>query len=190
SMSTVPMVRCQRGSDVSIEYCTFIGRVASTASMSKRAIGHNSNISTNPTVLRVNNSYIDGFLGGIEFNGTLGGTDEFVVTNSRINTYGNGGSISEDNSIISFTNCNAIICNNTLTGTSSTYSTSCALFVKNTMVSNTNTAIVAHGNSGSISGNTSAPFFHDARVTQTSSIKKSFNNTWGSVTTDPETNTH
>lgn len=182
SMSTQPMIRCNRGSELTVDCCVFIGRATSAISVSKRAIGYNSStVSTNGTHLTVQNSYIDGFLSSIEFDATLGALDILNVHDNTIRTLGDNAvsGLRENRYGISFTNCNAKINNNHHLGISATWGSSGFLYIKDTTVTDTDTSLHCTGNSGEIIGDSSAAFLYDGRTSQETDIKMVIDNPWG-----------
>lgn len=183
SMSTVPMIRCARGSDLFVYNCKFIGRALSPTDISYRVISYNTSTSSSRGCnLRFENNYIDGFESAIRFNTEdFGSLDSLIIQNNRINVLGGGATgTSEDRAAITTHNCNLLVKNNHITGTFTTWeSTSLLDFFTN---SNTDVVdIIIKDNTGGIIGYSGEPPLIQNTDRISENAKIILDNTWGNT---------
>lgn len=126
--SIEPLVSLEEGAHLFCENVRFLGKTVYTAgaisNITSHAIKTNSAVpSSTGTILRIHNSFIDGFAVPVQFSAAGGVNDQFKVTTSLIRGYGflnNSFVAASNNTILKFNACNALIADNYCFGYSST----------------------------------------------------------------------
>jgi len=185
SLQTVPFVRCERGSDLTIDNCQFIGKVETGPNaVTHRVVGYTGAASLNGTTLQFLNSFADGVKSLVEFDATLGAPDRLVIENNRFRTFGDGiNADSESTYAVSFTNCNCTIANNHHVGVNSTYQAHGFAFIKDFAVADSSTYISITGTTGGVDStlsDTNTLIFDDRTVKN--EIQTVALNSWGPPT--------
>lgn len=159
TMQTVPMISCEKSSNLICEEVRFVGRVnyGGPAARGKtlRAIGGYSSGGTTQTGLTIKRCYFDGMATTIDFSPGGGDIDHLVVEKCRARIFGTEDSAStdpENNCFVSFTQCNATLVNNYCVsennGGLSVDNTARYLFVMQDSAGTSNIHVVIVGNSG------------------------------------------
>lgn len=116
------LIEQEAGSHVVCNDVYFVGRFASTSSITCHAIKLNNSIpASSGTILTINNCFIDGFSVPISFLSLSGNQDYLEVFNSKIRAHGylNGNALSgDDNCFILSNDANISVKNNYLYGNS------------------------------------------------------------------------
>src|SRR5690606_28609352 len=142
TLITTAMIRCNRGTDLNIDGCYFIGKAVNTTNITNRIVDYNTGSTTKSTILTMRNSYVDNVASVIEFSAQLGAKDFLTVENNRFYTYGTGvGASALDTCAISSSNCNITVSNNYHRGVYATWGAKYFIHVTTDFVSDTATSI-------------------------------------------------
>lgn len=176
ALITTAMIRAQRGSDLTLDGCFFIGKAVSTTNITNRVVEHITGATSKSTILTVRNCYADNVASVIEFSAALGVKDHLTVESNRFYTYGTGVSASAvDRCAISSTNCTLTVKNNYHRGLFTTWGATYFIHIVGTFVSDSGTDFNLFGNHGGIDGGGSPIFINNEPMS--SNIAK--HNTWG-----------
>lgn len=194
SMSTVPMVQCERSSHLTCDYVRFIGRVnngaVSARTKTLKAVGYTTGGSTGSTLV-LENCYFDGLKIGFDFTPGNGDIDFLTVNRCRARTFGSesdpGDTSYASNCFGLLSLCNATLTNNYHTGAASSIPTVRAMFVINTATgATTDVKMVLTGNSGgpTLSSANSNNLLVDTTSTSIIRTVKTGNSWGGSIQND------
>jgi hypothetical protein len=118
TMTTVPMIQCEVGSDLTCDYVKFIGRInyGAVAGRAKtlRAVGY-TGVSARSSHLRMRQCFFDAMQIAVDFSPGNGDIDFLTVDSCRARTFGVEDGVSIDpalNSFVTFSLCNATLTNN------------------------------------------------------------------------------
>lgn len=106
TMTTVPMIEAEVGSNLDIERVTFLAYYRGGFGVTKRAISY-AGSSFNATLLDINHCVFDGFFGTIEFVSGQGPKDILRVNKNRVYMFNDTSTSLENDAFVSFNLCNA-----------------------------------------------------------------------------------
>lgn len=181
SMTTVPMISCQKGSNFECERVSFLGRVTNGSptgrTKTQAGIGYSGGVGDSR--LSVKNCFFDGVQVGINFNSDGGSSDFLEVVNCKARTWGNENGFETTksrNCFVAMNGCNATLVNNHHIGQTTNVS---ACYVVMSVVSGTGKYIVSGTTGGPTTLSTSNAFnlFYDESDSDLRVIKS--NNYWG-----------
>lgn len=111
TMTTVPMIRAETGSNLSIERVTFLGYLDAgqpPTTCTHRAVGYAGSAPGKPTTLHIERCFFDGLKSAVEFTPIEGSLNSLRIEKSRAYLLGNptSGNV-QDTCFVSFVLCNA-----------------------------------------------------------------------------------
>lgn len=184
TMSTTPMIKCERGCRLVCENVTFLGRVTSTATpftCTLRAIGLDAltTAPADPSYLKCSNCYFDGMANAIYFDVENGSIDTLCVEKCKAKTLAASAGDAKLYSFVAFNLCNAHFEGNYHIGDSTAGSKAC-FYLTSTAVSNSDVRVAMIGNNGGLTTQSSFElnnFFKNDSTATFSSINTG--NSWG-----------
>jgi hypothetical protein len=186
TMTTVPMIRAEVGSNLSIERVTFLGYLDAgqpPTTCTHRAVGYTGASPGKPTTLHIERCFFDGLKSAVEFTPAEGSLNSLRVEKSRAYLLGNptSGNV-QDTCFVSFVLCNAHFEGNEHYGLGGFQDRCFALLP--TTATNPNVRVNIINNSGSLSSSLTysqaevSNFFTNDNTTQTFECVNIGNN-WG-----------